>query len=112
MNIRRLFLALLVCASLPAAAQFRTVERGIEVALSNLQVPANTSGSLIFKECSNCESTFIPMTNNTLFIVNGKSVGLKKFRKDVFRIRDRERVTVIVMHHLESNTVTAVSVTL
>ena len=110
MKMRRLLPALLICACLPAMAQFRTVERAIEVALSDMQVPSSTSGSLIFKECANCESSLIPMSSSTRFVVNGETVGLKAFRDNVLGISDRARVTVVVMHHLESNTVTAVSV--
>lgn len=110
MNIRNIFLAVLLSVSLPAFAQFRTIERAIEVALSDLQVPASTNGSLIFRECRDCDSLMIPMTRSTRFIVNEKDVGLKEFRKMVFRVQDREAETLVVMHHLESNTITSVSV--
>lgn len=110
MNIRTLLLAILVCASLPAAADFRTVKRAIEVTLSDLQVPVTPSGSLIFKECDTCESRIIPMTRNTQFRVNGKDVGLKEFRKNVLAVRDRDSETIVVLHDLETNTITSVSV--
>ncbi len=111
MHIRRIFTSLLVCISLSAAAEFTTIELAYEIALSDLKVPAASTASLMFKECSNCETKIVRMTRDTQFIVNGKSVGLKKFRKNVFQVRDREAETIIVNHHLESDTITSLSVT-
>lgn len=110
MTIRNIFLAALLCISLPAFAQYRTVVKAIELSLDSIQVPVTTNGSLIFKECADCSSRMIPMTSGTRFVVNGKDVGLKEFRKIVFGVRDRENEMLVVMHHLESNTVTSVIV--
>ena len=102
----------LLTISLPADAEFRTKERAIEVALSDMQVPVTPTASLIFRECSSCEARMVPMTRDTAFIVNGKNVGLKEFRKVVFGVRDREAETIIVKHHLESNTVTSLKISI
>lgn len=112
MHIRNLLVALLMTFSLSAVADFVTVEEGYEVALSDMTTPVTSSGSLVFKECADCDSRMIRMTRNTRFIVNGQTVGLKEFRKRVFQVSDRDRVAVTVMHHLESDTVTSVSVNL
>jgi len=37
---------------------------------------------------------------------------LKAFRKAVFQIRDRAAETIIVLHHLESDTIVSISVTI
>ena len=116
MNTRTLTLTLtaliLLATGLPAAAEFQTKARAIEVALSDMQVPVTPTASLIFRECSSCDARVIPMTRDTAFIVNGKNVGLKEFRKVVFGIRDRDAETIIVKHHLESNTVTSLKISL
>ena len=112
MCIRKLFLALVVCLSLPAAAEFTTIERAYEIALSDFTVPVSQSGSVMFRQCADCETKIVRMTQATSFVINGESVELKEFRKSVFEIRDRVRTTVIVMHHLESDTITAVKVNL
>ena len=109
MIIRKLFLAVLVCASFPAAAEFTTRELAIEVSLADMQVPATANGSLTFKQCGDCDYRSIPMSRDTRFVVNGKDVGLKAFRRSVLSVRDRDSETIIVMHHLESNTITTVS---
>lgn len=112
MHIRSIFAALLLCISLSAAAEFTTVELAYEIALSNLKVPTASTASLMFKECDDCETKIIRMTHATQFIVNGKSVGLRKFRKNVYQVRDRDAATIIVKHHLESNTITSLSAAL
>lgn len=110
MHIRKLLVALLMTFSLSAAADFITTELGYEVALSNMTTPVTNTGSLIFKECDECDSRRIRMTSNTRFIVSGRIVDLKEFRKQVFQVRDPDNVPVTIMHHLESNTITSVNV--
>jgi len=112
MHIRKLLIALLMSLSLSAMADFVTTELAYEVALSNLTTPVSSSGSLVFKECDDCDTMMIRMTGNTRFIVNGRTVELKEFRKQVFQVNDRRNVPVTVKHHLESDTIVSVSVSL
>ena len=112
MHIRKFLIALLMILSLSAAAEFVTVELAYEVALSNMTTPVTNTGSLVFRECEDCDVMTIRMTRNTLFIVNGRAVELKEFRKQVFQVSDRSHVPVTVKHHLESDTVVSVSVSL
>jgi hypothetical protein len=112
MYIRKLLVASLVMLSLSAAADFTTVDLGYEVALSDMTVPVTSSGSLVFKECEDCDAKTIRMTPETRFIVNGRTVKLKDFRKQVFQTHDRSSVPVTIMHHLDSDTVASVSVKL
>ena len=103
---------LLLTFGLSANAEFRTVTRAYEIALSDLRVPGTASGSLIFKKCADCDSQVILMSGQTQFIVNGESVGIREFRKTVFRVRDRRWKMVVVKHHLESDTITSLRVSL
>ena len=112
MHIRQIILALIACLSLPAAAEFTTIARAHEIALSNLRVPVSSSASLMFRQCDDCEMLFVRMTEATVFVVNGEAVKLKEFRKSVFQVRDRTRTIVIVKHHLQSDTITSVRVDL
>lgn len=112
MDIRKLLVTLLVTVSVSAAADLVTVEEAYEVALSNMMTPVAGAASLIFKECDECDSKRIRMTDNTRFIIDGLTVDLKEFRKQVSRLHDRDNIAVIIMHHLESNTITFVSVSL
>lgn len=112
MRIKIITTVLVLMVSFSAAADFRTVAIAYEIALSDLRVPVTSSGSLIFKQCADCDNLMVPMTSRTQFIVNDQDVGIKEFRKSVFRVQDRHREPVIVKHNLESNTITSLRVTL
>ncbi len=110
MNIRHFFVALILAASMPAAAEFTTYAEAYELALSDFRVPATPSSGVIFKKCGDCDMQTIRVTPSTDYRINGKSYPLKEFRKRVFDIRDRANTAVTVLHHLESDIVLSVSV--
>ena len=112
MKIRAILVAVAVCLSLPALADFRTVARAYEVHLSEFSVPVTHNGIITFSECATCPSHSGRLTGDTQFIVNGKAVELKEFRKRVLQVRDRAHESVTVLHHLESDTITSVSITI
>jgi hypothetical protein len=112
MNIKTLLFAILLGFSLTAAAEFRTVSLAHEVALSNFRVPPSLNAGVSFKTCDDCEMQTVRSTPLTQYIVNGQQVTLKEFRKSVFKVRDRSNSTVIVLQHLETNTIVSVSVTI
>lgn len=98
--------------SLSAAAQFVTISRAYEIALSDFRVPATPNGAVIFRTCADCDFQKVRVTPLTTYEINGKPLELRKFRERIFKVRDRDPVTVIVLHHLESDTVVSISVTL
>lgn len=110
MNIKKLLVCILLSFSLPAAADFVTVSEAYEIALSDFRVPATPSSGVQFKKCDECEFQTIRVTPNTQYVINGKSVLLKEFRKRIFDVRDRAAETIIVLHHLESDTIVSISV--
>lgn len=112
MTIRALFITILLTLSFSASADFKTIQRAYEVNLSTFNVPVTHNGVISFKECETCESISARLTGQTQFIINGKAVELKEFRKQVFQVRDRSKEWVTVLHHLEADTVTSISVTL
>ena len=112
MKFRAFLLAVTVCLSLPALADFRTVAQAYEVPLSGFSVPVTHNGIITFSECATCPSHSGRLTGDTQFIVNGKAVELKEFRKRVLQVRDRAHESVTVLHHLETDTITSVSITI
>ncbi len=112
MHIRILLIAVLAGICLPATAEFTTVSRAYEIALSDLRVPATPSSGIIFKQCADCDSVSVRVTPSTQYVVNGRSLPLKDFRKAVFQVTDRAATSVTVLHHLESDTIVSVSVAL
>lgn len=110
MKIKLLIAAAAVTLALPALADFRIVSNSYEVSLADVTVPPSQSSNLAFKECSDCDTRSIRLANDARFVLNGRTVRYDRFRSTVQQIRDRSKASVTVRHHLESNTVTAVSV--
>ena len=107
----KLFIATLaLCLALPVSADFTTIEQAYEVALSDIRLPRSENGTIAYKECSTCKFMTKRVDANTRWLLNGKAVPLKKFREAVDRVTDRNNEAVSVLHHLEINRVTAVSV--
>jgi len=112
MKLKVLIAAALLSLALPAAADFKTVQEAYEVALSDLRLPRAAGGTIAFKECDTCEYRRIRVGADMSYRLNGKAVPLKQFRAALEHVEDREDQPVTVLHHLERNQVTAVSVNL
>lgn len=112
MHIRTYLAVIILCLSLPVAAEFQTVSLAYEISLNNFWAPASHNAAVIFRECDECDPLRVRVTANTVYRVNNELVTLKEFRKSIFRVRRRADETIIVLHHLESDTIEQVSVTL
>ena len=110
MKFKVLIAAIILGLALPVAAQFRTIEEAYEVRLSDLRVPQSEGGTVAYKPCDTCPYETKRVSNNTQWIVDGKSMSLEKFRRSLTSIADRRNTAVTVLHHLESDRVTRVSV--
>jgi len=110
MKTKLFIAAAMIILALPAAADFKTVELAYEVALSDIRLPHNETGTIAFKECEKCDYRTKRVTASTRYQVDGHTVTLKKFREAVEQVSDRDSKAVTVLHHLEDNRVTAVSV--
>jgi len=113
MTIRTGIVLLLLGAIIAPAAAFETVAKAHEVRLGDFRAPATENASVGFKPCRECDSMTVRVTGATRYLVNGRSIGLQKFRLAIGSVtRDRANVPLTVLHHLESNTVISVSVTI
>jgi hypothetical protein len=112
MKIKIMMTALVLILAMPAAAQFTTVQLAHEVVLSELRLPSHVSGTIAFKGCSDCAYQTKRVSERTRYMVNGRSVPLDKFRGAVSHIRNRSEQYVTVLHHLEDDVVTQVSISL
>jgi len=110
MKLKVLITAAFLSLALPAAADFKQVQDAYEVALSDLRLPRANGGTIAFKECDKCEYKRIRVGSDMRYRLNGKDVTLKKFREAMATVENREDEAVTVLHHLERNQVTAVSV--
>ena len=107
-----IMLTLLLGMVLPATAEFTTVTRAHEVALSEFRAPATESGGIAFRICSSCELNSVRVTANTRYFVNEKAVSLVDFRQAIASVRKRDENIVIVNHHLESDTIVSIKATI
>ena len=107
MYVRILLALILIGSSLTAPAQFVTITEAYEVSVSDLRMPRSTGGSVTFRRCADCETQTLPVTSRTRYLLNDRDVELAEFRES---ITGAGAATATVMHHLESNTVTAVMI--
>ena len=86
------------------------ISQAYEVKMENFRAPISRNAVASFKECETCESMSVRVTDNTRYTINGKTVRLEDFRKRVSEAGDRG--DVIVLHHLESDTIEQINVSL
>ena len=110
MKIRVLIAVLSLAIALPAAAGFRTVQQAHEVRLSDLRLPVNAGGTIAFKACDDCPYQVKRVSETVQWVLNGKNMPLAKFRKALRSLPDRDRRYAAVLHHLEQDRVTKVSI--
>lgn len=110
MNSKVLTSLFLLILAMPLMAQIRTVQLAHEVALGDLRLPQSEAGTIGFKSCEECEYQTERVTAETRWSLNGRTVRLDDFRLGLARVTERDSVYVTVLHHLEEDRVTEVSV--
>ena len=110
MKLKLFIIAMCLGLALPATADFVTAQQAYEVALSEIRLPRSENGTIAYKECSTCNFQTKRVDPDTRWLINGRAVPLQKFREAVNRVTDRNNEAVSILHHLERNRVTAVSV--
>jgi hypothetical protein len=88
------------------------IAQAYEIQLSNFRAPATANGGVSFQECEECTRMSVRVTSGTLYKVNGKAVKLEDFRKAIAYVSDRDEVVLTVLHHLESDTIEMIDVSL
>jgi len=110
MKFKVLIAAIVLGLALPVAAEFVQIQEAHEVQLSDLRLPQNEVGTVGFKPCVECPYMVKRVNGNTEWVLDGKSMSLEKFRRGLRAINDRDSTAVTVLHHLEEDRVTRVSV--
>jgi len=88
------------------------ISQAYEIVLENFRAPATENGSVSFKKCDDCERVTVRVTAGTRYTINGKTVKLQDFRKAISRVNNRGGVPMTVLHHLESDTIELINVSL
>ena len=112
MNIRFLVAVTLLSLGLSVAAAGEIVSLAYEVPLSEFRAPATANGGASFRECSECERHLVRVKESTHYSINGKSVRLQAFKEALMHATDRDEKTITVLHHLESDTIESIAVSL
>lgn len=109
MKIKMIVTALLLGLAIPAAAEFVTIQAAYEIALDNVRLPHRESGTIAYRKCDDCPYETKRLGSDIAWHINGKNTTFKKFKAHVSELyRDDEIITVL--HHLERDQVTRVSV--
>jgi hypothetical protein len=110
MKFKVLIAAILLGLSLPVAAEYEVIQEAHEVRLADLRLPQNETGTVGFKPCDDCNYLVKRVNGNTEWVLDGQKLSLQKFKRNLRRISDRENTPVTVLHHLEDDRVTRVTV--
>lgn len=73
-------LAIALLASLAFSASAQVSEDAYEAESNLIQLPASLSGSVILRECGQCESHTLRVTANTRYLLNGSRSTLDRLR--------------------------------
>jgi len=115
MSIRIALIAMAAALGLAQAASaespFPIVVKAYEAELRSMRLPGSTNGTLSFKPCSDCDYMTVRVSPNTRYEANGEVYPLADFRQALAALDDRNRTSVTVKHHLESDLITVISVT-
>jgi hypothetical protein len=112
MKIKTLITVTLLSLGLSMAVQGDVVSQAYEVALGDFREPATESGGASFRECDTCERKLVRVTATTRYTINGEAVRFVDFRRVVRESRSRSDAAVTVLHHLESDTIQSINVSL
>ncbi|MDH3275213.1 MAG: hypothetical protein OEM64_04940 [Gammaproteobacteria bacterium] len=110
--LKGLVLGFALIAGHSAMADFKTITRAYEVVLSDFRAPASVNGIVSFKTCESCEVQTVNVSSTTRYQLNDRTVTLPQFRRSLSTVQDRSDETIVVMHHLESDVVTSISISL
>ncbi len=112
MKIKTLIIVTLLSLGLSMAVQSQVISQAYEVALSDFRAPATENGGAAFKQCRDCERVLVRVTAATRYTINGEAVRLDDFRRVITEARSRGNVVMTVLHHLESDTIESINVSL
>ncbi len=110
MNVRHLISILLLGLALPAAAQITTVQLAHEVSLADVRMPEYASGTLGFKPCDGCDFQTARVSSDCSWLVNNQPMSFEDFQDAVSTLSDRRAHYLTVVHHLENDVITEVSI--
>ena len=110
MRFKVLIAAISLALPMSGVAQFRTIAEAYEVRLSDLRLPQSEGGTVAYKTCDACAYESKLVSSDVQWILDGRSLPFDEFRRNLAAVKDEENTSVTVLHHIESDRVTRVSV--
>jgi len=110
MKLKIIIAAFLLSLTVSAAADFKTIREGYEVAIGNVRLPQSKSGTIAYKKCSECPYETKRMASDATWVINGKATTLEKFRRRVSALDKRSAKIMTVGHHLERDEIVRVTI--
>ena len=93
-----------------ATAAPPAIQEAYEVRVKNLTLPANEFGSVILRECDDCDPVTLRAEGDTRYVFDGRVMTLQKFRAAVLSMNDRDEAVGTVIYRLKDNRVLQVLV--
>jgi len=109
MRTKILVTAFALILALPAAAGFRTIQEAYELPVDDVRLPATATGTVAFRKCGNCPFETKRLSSDVSFHINGNATTLGKFKARVAELTRPDEI-LTVLHHLEKDQVTRISV--
>ena len=94
------------------SADFVTVSRAYELEPELVHIPVSPASNMLFSNCDGCRTKSGQLTANTRFMVDGKTVSFEKFCDAMRLAKQSEHAGIILLHHMETNEIKSVSVSL
>ncbi len=110
MKFKAMIAAIVLAFAAPAFAQITTIALAHEVSLNDVRFPQSTSGTIGYRPCAECEYTTKRVSGTTRWVLNGQPVTLERFRAGLANITNRNTEIVTIVHHLEEDRITEVSI--
>lgn len=110
MMVRTGFLLLVICFSLPAVGDLKTLIEAKETSTAYMNVPTSENSRLTFKTCEECEFISVRLTPATEYYLRGTVVSFAEFRKGFNNLRRSTDNYALVSYETETNTATSVRV--
>ena len=102
----------MVFLTIPALADYVAISEVYELKPEHVNIPLSPSSNMFFSDCDECATTSAQITAQTRFIVDGQPVDFKDFCNALRLAKQSEHAGVFLQHHLKSNAIESVSVSL
>ena len=96
----------------PALADLVRITKTYELEPDLVNVPISPSSSMLFKNCDGCGTTSGQLNAQTRFSVDGKTVDFDELCDAIRLAKQSEKSLIFLLHHLKSNAIESVSVSL